>query len=116
MDGDLYDTLEAFVVRHGAPEGLGAAISFHRRLDGRSWAGLAHVVREGGEALDPWLDPELHRDAGVTAFLAGDAAGEARALYDRLAPEVGRAASDLRSRLLEAYVRRGEDRTAAGAP
>ena len=110
-DDAFYDEVGAFAHERLAPAPILAVLRFEQGLRAWDWPTVAdaalelQAVDEGQGAL---LDPDLLRDAGVMALLLEGRTEAARELYDALAPKVTRSASDLRSRLLRAYLERSE--------
>ncbi|HEU4566274.1 MAG TPA: fused MFS/spermidine synthase [Gemmatimonadaceae bacterium] len=110
-DGAFYDAVQGFAARHGAPPEVRDALAFWRALaewDFPAAARLADALVPAAQGRLPWIAPDDLRDGAVVARLrTGDIAG-ARRIFTELAPRSERAATNLRTRLLEAYIRAAE--------
>jgi spermidine synthase len=112
LDTALYQPVDDFVDRANAPEGARQSVEFLKAAD--RWD-FEVVQRVGDELIrkmtkgERWFSPEYLRDATVVAHLRnGDPSGARRA-FDAMRPIVGRdAVAELRTRLLAAYIGRGE--------
>jgi hypothetical protein len=115
-DSVLYRDLERTMDRYRAPGPARDVVAFRRALAGWDFAGAAAAAdRLAPVALRErrWITADELRDGIVFAKLhLGDVAGARQALT-ALAPYSIRKPGDLRSRLLEAYVRTLERRRAA---
>jgi hypothetical protein len=112
LDTALYQPVDDFVDRANAPEGARQSVEFLKAAD--RWD-FEVVQRVGDELIrkttkgERWFSPDYLRDATVVAHLRnGDPTGARRA-FDAMRPIVGRdAVAELRTRLLAAYIGRGE--------
>ena len=111
-DTAFYAEIDSYLRRTSPPAEGRAAVDFLRALSSWDYAG---AVRASGPLVtsarrgDLWLDPDLLRDGATTAHvMQGDALG-ARDVYVSLAPFSRRSPTDLRTMLLEAYVRSAKD-------
>lgn len=111
MDEEFHHWVTEFAEDMNAPSGVQAALRFNRAVRLRDWPAAASEVRvlsSPESRASGWLDSEFLRDSGVVALLVIGQVEEARFLDQQLAPLVDRPADDLRSRLLESYLRRAE--------
>ncbi len=107
VDSVWYAGVERYMVAQGAPADGLSALRMLRAAATYDWATAARETEVQIDAYDRgrrWLPPGLFFDAAVLARLkAGDFNG-ARAVFNRLSGASGRAANDLRTRLLDAHV------------
>jgi hypothetical protein len=117
VDTAFYDAAQRFAARHRAPAGLRHALAFARASAGWEWtaaAALGDSLLDDAVAGRGWLPPDDLRDNAVVARLRiGDPAG-ARRVFDALAPRSDRPGTSLRTRLLEAYIRRAASAARGG--
>ncbi|MBA3659049.1 MAG: spermidine synthase [Gemmatimonadales bacterium] len=117
-DEAFYAALEQTVARHDAPAAVRDVIAFRHGLAAWNFGEAARAA----DRLTPvamrehrWITADELRDGAVFARLhTGDISGARRDL-NALAPFSVRKSGDLRSRLLEAYVRTFEARRAVAA-
>jgi spermidine synthase len=106
-DTAFYASLRRYVARTNAPELARAAVDFMHGLAAWDYAEaeratdpLVYAASKG----DLWLDADVLRDGAVMAKLATGHRSEAREIFKLLIPRSGRDVTDLRTRLLYAYV------------
>ena len=117
-DSAFYRDVDAYLRRTSPPPVARAAVEFMHAL--ASWNFPA--AQRASDTLiararrgDHWLDPDLLRDGAVTArLMQGDVAG-ARGVFIVLTPFTRRPLTDLRSMLLESFVRPDADTAAVNA-
>ncbi|HEV8176979.1 MAG TPA: hypothetical protein VGP44_04755, partial [Gemmatimonadales bacterium] len=115
-DTEFYAKLNRYMERHRAPRPARDAVAFRQGIASWDFA----LAAQAAERLIPlemgghrWLEPDELRDGAVMAQLhLGDAKGARRSL-DGLARFSTRNPGDLRSLLLESYVRAAESRPAS---
>ena len=119
LDDTLYNETMRFMDRHNAPAPVRDVMLFRHALGAWDFATAAATA----DRLAPlvlkerrWITGDELRDGAVIAKLQiGDVAA-ARRLYDALAPLSRRAPGDLRSQLLQAYVRATPATSATPSP
>jgi hypothetical protein len=106
-DPRLVQLARDYLDRHRAPEGPRAAVAFRVGLALRDWRAVAQaapaLVREAGQDRH-WVDPDPLREGAVLAHLALGQPDSAAALWQALEGQVRRPPTDLRVRLLRAYL------------
>ena len=116
VDESFMDPLRIWVERVGAPGPVRAAVAFREQMarrDYRAAAAPLGVLLEEARAQRYWVEPDLLREGAVIVLLAGGDAGAARQAFEMLTPAVQRGPSDVRTRLLEAYIAKMESGGAA---
>ncbi len=107
VDAPWYASVERYMQQQGAPADGISALRMLRAAVTYDWTTAARETQVQVESHNRgrrWLPPGLFFDAAVLARLkAGDFNG-ARAVFSRLSGESGRAANDLRTRLLDAHI------------
>jgi len=107
VDTAFYSSLYTYLDRTHAPEVVRASVDFLHGLaawDYPQAARAADPLIASAERGELWLDADQLRDGAVIAKLAvGDRAG-ARAAFRALVSRSGRSVTDLRTRLLYAYI------------
>ena len=106
-DTAFYARLHAYLARTRAPREVRAAVDFLEGLAAWDFAKASEAANPlviAAARGDLWLDPDMLRDGAVVAKLQSGDVEAARAALRVLAPLSRRPASDLRSRLLVAYV------------
>jgi hypothetical protein len=108
VDTSFYRDVQAFAATHGAPQPVRDALAFARALAGWDFAAaarLADALLPAAAAGNSWLNVDELRDGAVVAKLrTGDVAG-ARRYFTALASRTERTPTNLRTRLLAAYLR-----------
>ncbi|HJU66091.1 MAG TPA: hypothetical protein VJ596_10460, partial [Gemmatimonadaceae bacterium] len=108
VDEEFYGQVRRFLDRHSAPPEARAVFDFLYGMsiwDFESASTAADVLLKPAVARKDWLDVDVLRDGAVVAKLrTGDAAG-ARHFMGVLAARSDRGAEDMRSRLLDSYLR-----------
>jgi hypothetical protein len=108
VDEEFYRSLHEYLDRHRPPAPVCDAVVYMEALwrwDFVSAARAADALLPSAVAGESWIKVDELRDGAATAkLLTGDVVG-ARQYFDALGPQTARRPDDLRSRLLEAYVR-----------
>ena len=107
VDESFMGPLRTWVDRVGAPASVKAAVAFREQMARRDYQAAAAplgILLEEARAKRYWVEPDLLREGAVIVLLAGGDAGEARKAFEMLTPAVQRGPSDVRTRLLEAYI------------
>ena len=111
-DTAFYTEIDRYLARTSPPPEARAAVDFLRALSGWDYAAAVRASQPlVAKAVigDLWLDPDLIRDGTTTAYMMQGDIARARAVYVMLAPFSRRSPTDLRTMLLEAYVRAARD-------
>ena len=107
-DSAFYRSVEAYLVRAKAPHGARAGVAFMRGVAAWDWKAVSAQVdtlMHYERARAPWVGASLLRSAGVVARLQlGDVAG-ARIVFDRLTPGLPLSPLDVRTALLDGWIR-----------
>jgi spermidine synthase len=111
VDSVFFDEAAAFAARHNAPAEVSAVIAFRRAVqewdDARVLAAAAVLVNEDTRTAD-WIAGDELRDGALVAALRSGRP-ELVAEWDRRTQRLGqRPVNDLRSRMLEGWLRLGE--------
>ena len=117
-DSAFYAQVIAYATRHRAPERVTMALRFVRAASAWDWPTVdsvgKRVIELGSESLGLAVSGDLVRDAIVVAKLRlGDPAG-ARSIYNLLAGHGTRTGTDLRMRLLWAWIEHANRAIAPG--
>jgi predicted membrane-bound spermidine synthase len=112
VDEQFYNDVLAYAARTRAPERVTAALHFMRAISGWNWAAAdsagERVLELGAQTVGLAIGGDLLRDGLVVAKLRnGDVKG-ARRVFDLLAAHGTRLRRDLRTRLLDAWIKRAE--------
>jgi predicted membrane-bound spermidine synthase len=110
-DDGFYAAVRAYCDRAGCPDDARAAFAFSEALARGDWPAARAAVAPlavSAARRDHWVDPDLLRDGAVVAALRTGDARQARAWFDLLTPVARRPSEDLRTRLLEAWIRSAE--------
>jgi hypothetical protein len=117
-DTSFFSGIERYAEKQSAPPEARAAVAFLKGLAGWDFASAsraADVLLAREKASDLWIDPDLLRDGAVIAKLRiGDLSG-ARETFKAATPWSLRPVTDLRARLLFAYVSADDTLSAARA-
>jgi hypothetical protein len=122
-DAQFYRDLTAFTERHRAPARVRDALRFLWAVSEWDWATAdsagERVLETAGEAPGLAVVVDFLRDGLTVAKLKRNDPEGARRVFDALAPYAARPPTDVRTRLLEAWIRRAEgngapDSTATG--
>jgi predicted membrane-bound spermidine synthase len=108
VDEEFYADVRRFLDRHSAPREARAVIDFLYGMsiwDFQAASAASDVLLKPAVDRTDWLDVDVLRDGAVVAKLrAGDTAG-ARRVMGALAARSDRGPEDMRSRLLDSYLR-----------
>jgi predicted membrane-bound spermidine synthase len=108
VDEEFYTQVRRFLDRHSAPPEARAVFDFLYGMaiwDFQAASTASEVLLKPAVDRKDWLDVDVLRDGAVVAKLrTGDAAG-ARRVMGALAARSDRGPEDMRSRLLESYLR-----------
>ena len=122
-DSAFYSMVARYLDRARAPHGARAGIAFLRGLAAWDWKAVSAQVDtliSYERRHTPWVSASVLRSGGVVARLRlGDVAG-ARAVFDQLTPVLPFRAGDVRTMLLDAWIRAAADiegrRSGAASP
>lgn len=116
-DVQFFRDLTAYTERHRAPARVRDALRFLQAVSEWDWAAAdsagERVLETAGEAPGLAVVVDFLRDGLTVAKLKRNDVAGARRVFDALAPYASRPASDMRTRLLEAWIRRAEGPAAA---
>jgi hypothetical protein len=111
IDREFYAPLREYLARTDPPAEVRGAVDFVEALAGWDFttaAGAADLLLRPAIVGESWIPVDLLRDGAVVAkILTGDVAG-ARYFFEALRGRSERSPDDLRSRLLQAFLSRGE--------
>ncbi len=112
VDTAYFVMLERYLERSKAPHGVRTAVGFMRAVGGWDWprtAALADTLLLYERRGDPWMGADVLRSAGVVSHLhMSDPAG-ARRFFDVLTSRTQFGLTDLRTLLLDSWVRQAEE-------
>jgi hypothetical protein len=114
VDTAFYGAADRYLQRAEAPDGVAAAVALLRGVRAHDLEAAAAAADRLGSSpdADALLPPALRLDAGTAAYLGAGRPDDARRLYDALVGRSGRAADDLRNRILDALI----DEASVSAP
>ena len=106
-DDVFYASVTKFLYDQHAPVDARAAWRLLHAVTGYDWAAAAIEIDQVLSARvneRTWLDNDLFRDAAVTTLLHTGNIAKARMVFDKMTEYSGRKSSDLRVKLLGAYL------------
>ena len=111
VDEQFYAQLVAYMRKANAPFGARAGVQFVHALSKWDWTTadvLINTLLVLERKSDPWVGAALLRSGGVVARLKMGRVAEARKLYNELTPGLRVGPGDVRSLLLDAWIRAAE--------
>lgn len=118
IDSAYFAMLEGYMTRTNAPAGPRTAVAFMKAVSSWNWpsaAAMSDSLLLFERRRTPWMGAEMLRAGGVVSHLqVGDAVG-ARRLFDFLTPGLRMGTGDMRTLLLDSWIRAAEERQ-KGAP
>ena len=112
IDSAYFTMLEGYLARTSAPPGPRTSVAFMKAVGSWDWpraAAFSDSLLLYERRNNPWIGAEFLRAAGVVAHLqVSDPAG-ARRLFDFLTPSVRMNNQDVRTLLLDSWIRRAEE-------
>lgn len=118
-DEQFFNEVLGYAIRNRAPERVTVALRFLRAISLWDWEAAdalgSRVIEIGSQAQGLPLSGDLVRDAVVVAKLRTGDVASARRLFDLLYTHGARARTDLRTRIVDAWVTRAEEAARDGA-
>ncbi len=113
IDSAYFAMLEGYLQRVKAPDGPRVAVAYMKALSRWDWpraAAMSDSLLLFERRRSPWMGAEILRAGGVVAHLQTSDPAGARRLFDFLTPGLRMPRNDVRTLLLDAWIRAAEEK------
>ncbi len=113
IDSAYFAMLEGYMAKANAPAGPRAAVAFMKSVSSWDWpkaAAMSDSLLLFERRRTPWMGAEMLRAGGVVSHLQMSDPAGARRLFDFLTPGLRMGTGDIRTMLLDSWIRVAEER------